>query len=80
MMVGVENGHEVAYPAIVTKYYAVVGHDCGTSVDEHPFAQHQGSIGAGANFNRDSLAAQAQTSALDRSGREEHRAPTIYSH
>ena len=53
MMVRVENGHEVTYPAIVTQYYAVIGNDRGTSVDEHPFAQHEGSIWAGANFNRD---------------------------
>jgi hypothetical protein len=65
MMVRVENGHEVAYPAILTQYYAVIGNDRGTSVDEHPFAQHQGSIWAGTNLNRDGLAAQAQTSALD---------------
>jgi hypothetical protein len=78
MVVRIENGHEVPDPAIVPQYYAEIGHDGGTGVDKDPFAYYQGSIWASANLDRDRLAAQAQTSALDRSGREEHRAPPIH--
>ena len=80
MVVRIENGHEVAEPAIVTEYDAVVGHDRGASVDEDPLAEHKGTIWASANLDWDCLAAQEQASASDRSGREDHRAPPIHSH
>ncbi len=43
-------------------------------------AEHEGTIWASAHLDWDGLAAQEQASALDRSGREDHRAPPIHSH
>jgi len=80
MVVGVKNGHQVPEPAIVTEYDAVIGHDRGTSVNEDTLAEHEGTIWASAHLDWDGLAAQEQASALDRSGREDHRAPPIHSH
>jgi hypothetical protein len=73
MVVRVENSYQIAQPAIIAENDALIGYDRGTSVDEDALAQHQGTIWASANLNWDRLAAQQQASALDRSGRDEHR-------
>ena len=80
VVVGVKNGHQIAEPAIVTQYDAVIRHDRGTRVDEDALAEYEGATWAGADLDWDSLAAEKQTAALDRPGREDHRAPPIHSH
>jgi hypothetical protein len=80
MVVGVENGHQVPEPAIITECNAVIGYDRGTRVDEDTLAEHERAIFAGAQLDWYRLTAQKQASALDRSGREEHRPPPIHSH
>jgi hypothetical protein len=80
VVVGVKNGHQIAEPAIVTQYDAVIRHDRGTRVDEDALAEYEGATWAGADLDWDSLAAEEQAAALDRPGREDHRAPPIHSH
>jgi hypothetical protein len=80
MVVGVENGHQIPEPAIVTEYDAVIGYDRGTRVDEDTLAEHEGAIWAGAHLDWDVLAAQEQASALDRSCHKELRAPPVHRH
>jgi hypothetical protein len=80
MVVGVENGYQVADQAIVTDYDAVIGYDRGTSVDEDTLAEHKGTILGGAHLDWYRLAAQEQASTRDRSCGDEDRMPPINSH
>src|SRR5262249_6937356 len=80
MMVGVENGRQVSYQAIVADLDPMICYNGSTSVDEHLLADQKGTTFGGTHFDRYGLTAQTQASACDRPTGDEHRPSPVYDH
>ena len=80
MVAGVEYGYEVPNQTIIAQNNAVVGHDRRPRVDKDAFAQYEASPLRCAQFNWHGFAAQYQTTAFDRTKRDDDRVQSVYRH